>query len=64
MHSMDGRRAGALCLLALAAVLGGCGEPAGDQPTTLRLGYFPNVTHAPAIVGVEQGSSPTRSAPT
>ncbi len=27
------------------------GEPSG----TLRLGYFPNVTHAPAIVGVEDG---------
>jgi NitT/TauT family transport system substrate-binding protein len=26
-------------------------EPSG----TLRLGYFPNVTHAPAIIGVEKG---------
>lgn len=26
---------------------------AGGEPTTLRLGYFPNVTHAPAIIGVE-----------
>ena len=25
------------------------------EPVTLRLGYFPNVTHAPAIVGVEGG---------
>ena len=25
------------------------------EPVTLRLGYFPNVTHAPAIVGVENG---------
>lgn len=24
-------------------------------PVTLRLGYFPNVTHAPAIIGVEDG---------
>ncbi len=24
-------------------------------PVTVRLGYFPNVTHAPAIVGVENG---------
>ena len=24
-------------------------------PTTVRLGYFPNITHAPAIVGVEKG---------
>ena len=30
---------------------------AGDEAPegTLRLGYFPNVTHAPAIVGVEEG---------
>ena len=26
-----------------------------EAPTTVRLGYFPNVTHAPAIVGVEKG---------
>ena len=25
------------------------------EPVTLRLGYFPNVTHAPAIVGVKEG---------
>ena len=25
------------------------------EPVTLRLGYFPNVTHASAIVGVERG---------
>ena len=28
---------------------------AGDRLDELRLGYFPNVTHAPAIVGVEDG---------
>jgi NitT/TauT family transport system substrate-binding protein len=26
-----------------------------EAPTTVRLGYFPNVTHASAIVGVEKG---------
>jgi NitT/TauT family transport system substrate-binding protein len=26
-----------------------------EKPTTIRLGYFPNVTHATAIVGVEKG---------
>jgi NitT/TauT family transport system substrate-binding protein len=26
-----------------------------EAPTTVRLGYFPNVTHATAIVGVEKG---------
>jgi NitT/TauT family transport system substrate-binding protein len=35
---------------------GAGGEAAGGQPEgTLRLGYFPNVTHAPAIIGVEDG---------
>jgi NitT/TauT family transport system substrate-binding protein len=29
-------------------------ETAGE-PVVLRLGYFPNVTHAPAIIGVEDG---------
>ena len=52
-----------LAVLALAAT--GCGDdgtpsagtgPGGAQaPTTVRLGYFPNVTHATALVGVESG---------
>lgn len=30
---------------------------AGAQPSlTLRLGYFPNLTHAPALVGLERGT--------
>jgi NitT/TauT family transport system substrate-binding protein len=34
----------------------GSGDTAGsDADVTLKLGYFPNVTHAPAIVGVEEG---------
>jgi NitT/TauT family transport system substrate-binding protein len=28
---------------------------AGGKAPEVRLGYFPNVTHAPAIIGVEQG---------
>lgn len=28
---------------------------ASNEPVTLRLGYFPNVTHAPALIGVEGG---------
>jgi len=44
-------------LAPLVAGLAGCGgsRSAGDRPVTLRLGYFPNLTHAPALVGVEQG---------
>ncbi|WP_017569779.1 ABC transporter substrate-binding protein [Nocardiopsis halotolerans] len=40
--------------LALAAVTTGCGAP-GDDDGGLTLGYFPNLTHAPALVGVENG---------
>jgi sulfonate transport system substrate-binding protein len=31
------------------------GGGAGDPPSTLRLGYLPNLTQAPAIAGVERG---------
>ena len=31
-------------------------ETAGRAPATeLRLGYFPNITHAPALIGIEKG---------
>ena len=33
----------------------GAGPVAATSPTTVRLGYFPNITHAPALVGVEKG---------
>lgn len=55
------RGLGALALVALLAACSGAGAdegtaaPAGEQGATLRLGYFPNVTHAPAIAGVAQG---------
>ena len=55
----------ATALAALAAMLlAGCGGDDGTEPTageggatatTLRLGYFPNFTHAPALIGVESG---------
>ena len=35
---------------------GGSGaSTAASAPTEVRLGYFPNITHAPAILGVEKG---------
>jgi NitT/TauT family transport system substrate-binding protein len=57
------RRLSTLATLAImtAATLGagaGCGDDTGtgsSGPVTLRLGYFPNITHAPAVVGVERG---------
>ncbi|MBC8071896.1 MAG: ABC transporter substrate-binding protein, partial [Deltaproteobacteria bacterium] len=39
------------CLLGLW--LSACGK---DDSNALRLGYFPNVTHAAALVGVERGT--------
>src|SRR5688572_8135856 len=56
----------ALLLLALTLALSACGDGADDAGATsggaggpagtkLRLGYFPNVTHAPAVAGVEKG---------
>ena len=58
-----------LAVVVATAVLGGalaaCGQtadgsgggsgPAAAQSVDLRLGYYPNVTHAPAIVGVNKG---------
>ncbi len=44
-----------------AALLAGCASAAGSTPeptdevSELRLGYFANVTHAPALVGLEEG---------
>jgi NitT/TauT family transport system substrate-binding protein len=50
---------------ALALALAGCGgssttgaaggTAAGEQVTTVRLGFFPNLTHAPALVGLQEG---------
>jgi NitT/TauT family transport system substrate-binding protein len=48
-----------IALLALAAFgLAACGSAGttGSKPSTVRLGYFPNVTHAPALVGVAEGT--------
>lgn len=38
----------------LLALLSGC-SPKLEQQPKLRLGFFPNVTHAPALVGIDQG---------
>jgi NitT/TauT family transport system substrate-binding protein len=52
----------ALTVAALAGLTGltGCGDessaaPTAANPLTLRLGHFPNLTHATAVVGVEKG---------
>ena len=59
----SGTRLAATATLAVVvlAVAGGAAVARTDnpakstEPVTLRLGYFPNVTHAPAIVGVQGG---------
>ncbi|MCU1430942.1 MAG: transporter substrate-binding protein [Actinotalea sp.] len=58
------RAAGALPVLLLSASLAACssagaasgdGGPASGTLDELRLGYFANVTHAPAVIGVAEG---------
>lgn len=54
---------GALAVLALLSSTTGCTPadsaektPGGDGiATEIRIGYFPNLTHAPAIVGIDKG---------
>jgi NitT/TauT family transport system substrate-binding protein len=45
-------------VLAVAALAAACGGASADsgKPTTLRLGYFPNLTHASAVYGVASGT--------
>ena len=48
-------------LIALLALVAACGTsaqsaaPSDNGPLTLRLGYFPNLTHAPAMAGLSKG---------
>ena len=46
-----------LAALALAAAAAGCGtdNSSSSGPVTVRLGYFPNITHGTALVGVQKG---------
>jgi NitT/TauT family transport system substrate-binding protein len=51
--------AAAAALVIGLPVLSACGSDDsgsdGGKATTVNLGYFPNITHAPALVGVEKG---------
>ena len=47
---------GAVAMTVALTGLAACGSPeASSGPVPLRLGYFPNLTHATALVGVEKG---------
>ena len=50
-------RYAAVVAAGVALLAAGCGSSAGASgaPVTVRLGYFPNITHAPALVGVGEG---------
>ena len=41
----------------------GTGGDKGAAPTTLRLGFFPNLTHGPALVGLQRGDFARALAP-
>jgi len=55
------RLAGVVAAVAIAVAATGIGTASAQSsgkssaPVNVRLGYFPNVTHAPALVGVDQG---------
>ena len=61
MKKLFGR---SLCVASLALILAltfvACGSSSqssgGSSSTTVHLGYFPNVTHAVALVGVARGT--------
>jgi NitT/TauT family transport system substrate-binding protein len=54
MRAVAGVAAVAAALAGLAACGGSPGKAASDGPVTLRLGYFPNLTHATPIVGIRK----------
>lgn len=52
-----GRSVAAAVAVAMVGALGlsGCSAASGSSATPVTLGYFPNLTHAPALVGVSKG---------
>jgi NitT/TauT family transport system substrate-binding protein len=53
MHRLAAGAIGALLLVSCSVGQGADNPSAASTP--LRLGYFPNVTHAPALIGIEEG---------
>jgi NitT/TauT family transport system substrate-binding protein len=57
----------AIAVLALASLLSACSRPRGESSATaaqLRLGYYANLTHAQAVLGVASGDFARAIAPT
>ena len=54
---MGRSKGGAVCVALVLAGAAACGGNDGSRESTqsLRLGFFPNITHATAIVGLEKG---------
>jgi NitT/TauT family transport system substrate-binding protein len=53
-------------IFALVAALAGCGSrdtSSGDKATEVRIGYFANLTHAQAVLGVSSGDFASAIAP-
>jgi NitT/TauT family transport system substrate-binding protein len=55
MRTVAGIVALATALTGLTACGGSSGKAASSGPVTLRLGYFPNITHATPVVGEAKG---------
>lgn len=52
----SGRIATIVLFSALFLALAGCGQDSSDDGKTVRLGYFPNLMHAAALVAIERGT--------
>ncbi|MDE3090054.1 MAG: ABC transporter substrate-binding protein [Chloroflexota bacterium] len=50
------RRFPVIATLILASAIGCTAQNAASGPITLRVGYFPNITHAQAMIGVADGT--------
>src|SRR5258708_30948285 len=45
----------ALAVVLISSACASSAPASDDGPLTIRLGYFPNLTHAPALVGLQNG---------
>ncbi|TXH43399.1 MAG: sulfonate ABC transporter substrate-binding protein, partial [Actinobacteria bacterium] len=66
MASLRRRLVGVAAAVAVMGSLAACssdepqeaaasGSPASQEIKTVRLGFFPNLTHAPALIGLQEG---------